>query len=312
MQTAPCRWHGLPAVQLTGGGYTAVVLPEFGANCISLRHDASGAQLLRESPNADVLRANPNVYGLPLLFPPNRIRDGQFTFEGQCYQLPINEPARHHHIHGTLSVTPFTEEGSGVFRAVCPTGSYLGLPFAFTAERRYVLDAQGLHLTLTFRNDGTQAMPMGTGLHAALTLPQLPGDPAAAYRLQIPVRRQWCFDPVTIMPTLATCEDSPLLTALRDGTLVCEGQALSILLECAPGDIVLSGPHSETVCRYDAAFPFVMLWNGGGTQGFVCPEPQSWLVDAPNLPLPPNVSGMRSLVPGASAVYQVQYSYREK
>lgn len=59
MQTAPCRWHGLPAVRLTGGGYTAVVLPEFGANCISLHHDATGAQLLREPPDAEVLRANP-------------------------------------------------------------------------------------------------------------------------------------------------------------------------------------------------------------------------------------------------------------
>ena len=55
-----------------------------------------------------------------------------------------------------------------------------------------------------------------------------------------------------------------------------------------------------------------MLWNGGGGQGFICPEPQSWLVDAPNLSLPPQTSGFTALAPGQSATTRLRYALELK
>lgn len=40
-----------------------------------------------------------------------------------------------------------------------------------------------------------------------------------------------------------------------------------------------------------------MLFNKGGCEGFVCAEPQTWIIDAPNSMLPPDKSGFRALKP---------------
>lgn len=309
METYCIPWRDMDAVMLLGGGYRAVILPEFGANCASLSHLETGASLLREPPDAATLRENPNVYGLPLLFPPNRIRNGRFSFRGREYTLPINEPARGHHIHGALSTTPFRHLGGGTFVHSARRGEYLGLPFAFTVTRSYLLDEGGLTHTLTFRNDGPEPMPLGVGIHAAWKIPFLPQDNPMEYRLEVPVRRQWLFDPVTIIPTLERAEHGPLTDALRAGRVHPEGQALSCLLEVESGATQLTGGAGTLECQTGADLPFQMLWNGGGGQGFVCPEPQSCLVDAPNLPLPARESGMDALEPGAQKSYRLRYSF---
>lgn len=301
-------WQGEPALRLTGGGYSALILPGFGANCVSLRH-ASGAVLLREPDSPAALRAAPNVYGLPLLFPPNRIRDGHFAFDGRSYDFPINEPERHHHIHGVLSTTAFarTGEASFTFRADADH-PYLTFPHAFTVTRAYELSERGLVQRLTVRNDSARAMPLGTGIHAAWNVPLFPGHSPADCRLQIPARRQWLVDAQSIIPTGETVTDSPLLRALREGTLVPEAQPLSCLLECGDGPIRLITPRGSFCCMREAGYPFVMLWNGGGGKGFVCPEPQSWLIDAPNLGMRAEMSGFFALPPGEEKDYRVRYA----
>ena len=209
-------WQGEPSLLLSGGGYSARILPRFGANCVSLRHE-SGAVLLREQKDPQTLAAAPNVYGLPLLFPPNRIRDGHFSFGGRSYDFPINEPARHHHLHGLLSTTPFSCEGGAAFTFRADAEHpYLSFPHAFTVTRAFALDEGGLVQTLTVRNDSALPMPLGTGFHAAWSVPLFSGQSPLDCRLHIPVRRHWLHDPQTIIPTGETVTDSPLLRALRE------------------------------------------------------------------------------------------------
>ncbi|MGI6636418.1 MAG: hypothetical protein ACOX7B_14815 [Christensenellales bacterium] len=92
---------------------------------------------MRTLPTEEAFQKYPNVYGMPLLFPPNRIRDGRFAFRSRTYIFPINEPARNHHIHGLLSVMPFqtAEIRKDRVRLVYREGAqapYLGFPHIFT------------------------------------------------------------------------------------------------------------------------------------------------------------------------------------
>ena len=60
-------------------------------NCRVVANTRLGAEILR-TPGADeieVFKGRPQVFGLPILFPPNRIADGRYTFEGRSYQYPI-------------------------------------------------------------------------------------------------------------------------------------------------------------------------------------------------------------------------------
>lgn len=304
-------WDGLQAVRLTGGGYEALILPAFGANCIKLRHIASGADLFRTPPGAAALRSDPNVYGLPLLFPPNRIRDGFYIFQGRRYAFPINEPSRHHHIHGFLSSSLFRWEGGGDFTyRADKSHPYLSFPHGFTMKRSYALDERGLNQTLSVSNDSELDMPLGVGFHASWNVPLIPGEKAEDYALCIPADRQWLTDPRSIIPTGEILADSPVLCRLREGTLHPEGQALSCLMAWGAGPIRLTGPRGALVCRQDGAFPFVMLWNGGGGKGFVCPEPQTWLTDAPNLPFPRAETGFAALAPGEKREYRLSYAFQ--
>ena len=84
-------FHGLRAVEFSKGDYTALVIPEIGANLVRLCHTGLGAEILR-TPAADEIetfRRRPQVFGMPLLFPPNRIADGRYEFDGRTYRFPI-------------------------------------------------------------------------------------------------------------------------------------------------------------------------------------------------------------------------------
>lgn len=312
------RIRGIPAVVLEAGGYRAAVCPDMGANCFLL--ERGEASFLRAPPDWTGFRAKPNVYGMPLLFPPNRIRAGTYDFRGRTYSLPINEPERGHHIHGFLSSTPFEvlrssngHDSCGMtfgFRATKGT-PYLNFPHEFRIELEYGLGPGGLSQRLSVWNEGDSAMPTGLGFHTALNCPFLPGTGAEDYLLRLSVGEQILLDPDTIIPTGSVAETNSLILGLREGSLKPQTGPLSAHFrgagaKAAPrlgaGEAVLLHAPSGRALRYsvDPRFGFWTLWNGGGNAGFVCPEPQTWTIDAPNSPLPPAESGFFALPPGGS------------
>ena len=89
-------WHGLQAVEFGKGDYEALLIPGFGANLVRLANVRLGVEILR-TPAADEIetfKGRPHVFGLPVLFPPNRIADGTFTFGGRTYHLPSRRRGR--------------------------------------------------------------------------------------------------------------------------------------------------------------------------------------------------------------------------
>ena len=102
-------WHGMRAVEFSKGDYTALLIPGMGANLIRLTNTRLGAEILRAPADDEVetFKGRPHVFGLPLLFPPNRIADGRYTFEGRTYQFPITIETEHNYHHGILKSQPF-------------------------------------------------------------------------------------------------------------------------------------------------------------------------------------------------------------
>ena len=93
------------------GAYEVGIQPSRGANCLYFKHIPSGISALRTyDPDTVEELDNPFLYGTPLLFPPNRIKGGKFTYDGREYALPINEEATGCFLHGTLHETPFEVE----------------------------------------------------------------------------------------------------------------------------------------------------------------------------------------------------------
>ena len=101
-----CEWHGTQAVEFTKRDYTALLVPSVGANLVRLAHTRLGVEVLRtpsEREHDEFLR-RPHVYGVPILFPPNRIADGRFRFDGREYRFPITRPEENNYHHGILKI----------------------------------------------------------------------------------------------------------------------------------------------------------------------------------------------------------------
>lgn len=110
-----------------------------------------------------------------ILFPfPNRIKGGKYTFKGETYSFPVNEPQRGNAIHGLVYDRAFVIHDQYVKddRAVLElqygyeenhAESY---PFPYTLRVKYELTAtEGLICTATVVNRSDDEMPFGFGWH---------------------------------------------------------------------------------------------------------------------------------------------------
>ncbi len=303
-------------IQLHFNTQQATICPQMGGNCISFHSD--GFELMRTPPSAQAHQNAPNVYGVPLLFPPNRIRGARFLFDGREYLFPVTEPERGNHIHGILSQTPFdviekTETSVTLRYQATERKPYMTFPHAFTLTMRWELDESGLTHTVTVQNDSATRMPVGVGFHTALNANFVPGDSNPEhYRIRLCALEEIPYDPQSIIPTGERRTDTPLLQLLNGEGYQPQGEYMSRhLLRGDGGAELIHLPSGRRVC-YDVsdALRYWVLWNGGGTQGFVCPEPQTWMIDAPNQSQKTEESGFRALAPNETLSVQTRLSLK--
>ena len=297
----------MAVLSLDNGIFRSEIIPEISGNVISLRHQPSGTKLLREPADLRELECFPEQFGLPVLFPPNRIRDGKFTFGGKHCQLPVNETAMHNHLHGLvvnrrwklISHTDISAELICEFTPADP--EYEGFPFAFTLKRGVILTETGLRDRMTVTNRGKWDMPLGLGYHSTF-----PADPAqirlSAEPLQFEIGerylptgrllewgdidpRKW-FDPSGINAGFHMRAESVIT---ENGTLL-HGAEIR---------------YKSGLLRYitDEKFGFWYTWNRRGQGDFISLEPISWMANALNQPGPPEETGVRVLAPSSEITF---------
>jgi aldose 1-epimerase len=127
------------------------VAPEMGGRIVALTVD--GLDLL-VTPDDD----DHNFGCFPMAPWAGRIRHGSFDFDGQRYQLPLNNPP--HAIHGTARDRPWRDEGDGVISAPLDPP----WPFGGQVVQRFALAHDALHLTMEVQA-GDTPMPVSCGWH---------------------------------------------------------------------------------------------------------------------------------------------------
>jgi aldose 1-epimerase len=110
--------------------------------------------------------------GQPLMPWPNRLRDGQFEFDGQSYQLPLSEPQTQTAIHGLVRwknwvATEYAASHVAMEHVLHPQA---GWPGTLALRIEYELSDGGLAVTTTATNVGLRDCPFGAGFHPYLTL----------------------------------------------------------------------------------------------------------------------------------------------
>jgi aldose 1-epimerase len=261
----------------------AEIAPTLGNNCFVFR---TRADVLEPIPFAD-FRARPTGYGIPILFPfPNRIRDGQFSFQGARYN--VNPPR-----HGFVRDKAWRVEAHGAtdaagawltssFDAALYPEEILGqFPFPFRLEVTYRLRRARLEIETSAANTGARDMPAGYGIHPYFRRP-----PAGT--LSVPARHR--LELSDSLPTGRLLEATDAYDLRRPADV----NALSLddiytSIEADAGGLarcVLDDQESRlrTVVEFPRAqFPYVVVYTPPAPRRAVCVEPNTCPTDAFNL-----------------------------
>lgn len=315
------NFNGTPCVELTAGGYTALIAYEIGCNVIRLRDTVHSVEFFRfnaQNP-AETIINSPEVWGMPTLYFPNRLADGVLKTSDAVYHWPVNEKNHYNnHIHGFLhkrvhSVEEYnSDENSAWLKTKYVFDSndefYQYMPVDFTVEYTFTLNENGLTQNIKFTNNSEKVLPVSIGSHTAMAAPFVDGGKLADIRLHVPAMMR-CELNERCLPTENLLDLSDWDKEYVDGTKVPVLQNLDNDMYAA-GKLQLDGKDFNGIIAEDKAsgikicyevsdeYRFWIIWNDQGFNGYFCPEPMTAMINAPNLSLSPAVSGYREIIKG--------------
>ena len=279
--------------------YIAEFSASYGGNCYRLFHKDSRAEILRSPKNEEELLNEIFLFGNPVLFPPNRIKDGRFCFDGREYRLPVNEPENGCHIHGDLYRRRFTVERITDFEVVfgfsAKEGEYIGFPNSFSVTRKYSLDVNGLSEVTTIKNLSDFKMPFMLAFHTTFNVPFICGSDIGECFLKGRFGRKEERDP-HFMPIGIFSEDKDFVLSCLNGEYRISSGPISAFFESDGEVIDIVDKSKGYIIRYSASseYRYRMLWRRENADFFVV-EPQTCAIDCFHLDKSPEKYGLISL-----------------
>lgn len=289
-------------VRIRFGDWEAVISPAKGANCIGLKNDRLGISILREPPETESLD-NPYLYGMPILFPVNRIEGGCFEFEGRKYTFPINEPKTGCHLHGELHQMQFCidrwSESLVRCRYSAEKGEYLSFPHAFEIIQEYRLQEDEFYHIVEVINRSAENMPVFLGFHTTFNTLFHCGSKGDDIRVFANITEEYERNmEVNYLPTGNKPDFDNVSTALSEGCYKpFEGKASRHYRGNGVMTLTDTRQKMRVVYENDPQYKFRLIFNGGD-EGYICLEPQTCLANCQNSPFPRAEAGFDFLKPG--------------
>ena len=324
-------YKGKDIVELKAGRYIAKIAPFLGSNILSMLDVENDINFFRydESLSIEDLKNSPEVYGFPTLLYPNRLKDGILKTTDAVYHFPVIVPDENTALHGFLHKREHTikSASSDDTSATCMT-EYLydendpffeTFPVSFKAEFTFKLSDEGMFYSLTITNLSEKQLPYGICNHTTMNGPFTTNGEPLDTRLFVTIGDKWPLN----QRNLPTCDfislDNHDRQYLTGSMIPIKHKINNDVYNCETYDVdghpfrgaIVTELSTGKEIRYevDDNFKFWVIWNDGGEKGFFCPEPSTWMIDAPNLPLPGEESGYEEIAPGESkTIYEHIYS----
>lgn len=299
-------WKNVPIYRMENDELIVYLCPAIGNNIYRIWDKVKERELLRVPESPEQLLESPVHYGTPILIPPNRISAGKFTFQDREYQLEVN-PLTGLHIHGLVKSSPWKvtaksdngEEQS--ITSVLETNQYpemmAQIPHHLVLEMTITLKGNSISQSLRATNRSELDVPFGYGLHTWFMLDGRPEQ----WQLKLPVESIWELTE-TLVPTgnHLPLEELAPLTSMEGLNL--KGADLDT--------VFFNGSHEPKATLVNASeglelqysgsenFKHWVIYTKGEADQFICLEPYTWVTDAPNLDMDPQVTGFKAISPG--------------
>lgn len=229
------------------------------------------------------------VYGIPLLFLPNRIEDGWFELEGERYEFPLNETSRNNHLHGFIHKKIWQlSSGKNSLEA-----TYTHTPdelwrYPFEVNVLYRFEKNIVNQVVKITNLSTKKMPLLFGQHTVMRLPRKSFIDVTAGRKINLTDRALPDGSYSVARTHFTGSEGKL------------DKHAEITTVNGFRGAKITHPEAGLKITYsvDEQYKFWMFWNGSWRNRFFCPEPQTCTVNAVKAAKLLDDSGVRFLLPG--------------
>ncbi len=293
----------------------AEVAPAIGFNCYHWEVPAPGGEaynLLFADPEF-FNHGKPTRTGIPILFPfPNRIRNGEYIWEGKTYHLPRNDPSGRNAIHGFACRRAWNvvkQEADDTraavaaeFRSAVEGAEARELwPAEYVLRVKYSLTERRLAVLAEVENPGPVPLPFGLGYHPYFRVAATPFEESASCRVQVPARDYWVLQdslpsgerkPVEGGRDLLQPRPYPELKLDDVLTGLPGGDGL-----CPRGSVYWKTGPAELRVLASADFRDVVVFTPPHRQA-ICIEPYTCVTDAINLQARGSDAGWRVLGPG--------------
>ncbi len=286
------------------------LIPGVGSHVV--RFELDGHPLVLTPPDLAALREKSSRFGVPILFPPNRIHGAQFTYKDRTYQYPP-KAGTPHYMHGELSHKPWFVAESGAdeergaylvtrFRYQDHLDLFEHFPHNLVFEMTFRLFEGKLICSGTIHNEGMDEAPLALGFH-----PYFPVAPKLSTKVVIPAITEW---PIS--------EDG-FVAGLPEATDACEQLRSGWSFEDVPseGYMLLEMPREQSNCcelqdhergtkivvESSEQFPFMVLFKPAWADA-ISLEPYTYVTDGFNSSLDVETTGVRGLDPGDVFTYE--------
>jgi aldose 1-epimerase len=290
-------------------GSTARIAPELGFNCFEFKAVVDGQTLdvLDSVPDFEQGGQHASASGIPILFPfPNRIRDGQFHWEGREYVLPGSDKWGNA-IHGLCMDRPWRvvrqsdDFVTGQFQLSVDAPDRRSLwPSDFVIEVDYELVRSRLRSRFRISNPGSHKLPWGLGTHPYFKVPLGRDSRVDHCIVEVPAQKLWELE--NCLPTGRLISVGPE-NDLRDGAYLSK-----LKLDDVYTDLEFDGPQFDCLVMDERAgfqvaltcppiFREIVAFTPPN-RAAVCLEPYTCPTDAVNLQAKGHSTGWRVLGPG--------------
>lgn len=273
---------------ICGGGYTAALLPNMGANLVSLKYKE--LDILHTPQNEETLKNDPYSYGIPILCPPNKISGAKFNYKGREFSYPVNmaDGACLHGVLHTANWKVVKHEPSCIVLSVNGKENEgirngFGENVEFFIE--YSLSEDGLTQTVTAQNGEDYPVPFGLSFHTAFNVPFDKNSKKENILLKLPISSR-CKLNEKLYPAL---EDEPLQE--HEKLMATFGyeplkQPIDMLYNRdmqKENLLTLYDKSTGVKVCYKAGEDYIywVAWNDTADRGFIGLEPQTWISNAP-------------------------------